>query len=648
MLGVVQHLHLRYGDQHAMTLITFQDGKPVMRDGKVGTGQGCCCGGCGRCLVDGQVNHDYRTQAECERCRQCVEMLQTECNGDCPNGALPGESLVTLEFSSEECGTGGAGSVEIGCGTILSATVTNGGSGYATATFAEPTLTLSVSGGTGGVLTIDGYNKLSAGSDAYYGIGSVTVANGGSGYTDNAQATITLGTGDEKLPSSATPDIRIRTEYRPPNDEWTLQQYENGEPIPTVGTGLVISLTLVPTYAGATDYEASAVTVVAGGSGHSVGESFTAAAVEGGTVTEAALEITSVGSGGEVTGIALLASGQFLGIDTGVIDRVEFGLGGWRGAYRKATVSVCEVAVSIVQESPSNGTGATITATVETAAGANFGKVTGLTVTNGGSGYVALCEKKTTVASCDECPPRESPESATCEETGGCPCGAWVVDDNQEPCECCQWTLSPYGVGFTPSESNSQELNDCICNTFNQAFEDMGAAFEEAGWTVTLGPPPDGQQCGGSITAVCEECERAFPDPISADYGGFSRVPCNPDHWVDMPSFSLGTACGTLAFFGYPSLACVKGGQIVPGELYGLNRYYAADGKFYIPKCGQRITECKCCQRIVQNTGLILEEFDSACCGDCPQGYGPQWTDQYGNLWPTEWVCASGRCNPLP
>jgi len=26
-----------------MTLITFQDGKPIMRDGKVGTEQGCCC-----------------------------------------------------------------------------------------------------------------------------------------------------------------------------------------------------------------------------------------------------------------------------------------------------------------------------------------------------------------------------------------------------------------------------------------------------------------------------------------------------------------------------------------------------------------------------------------------------------------------------
>lgn len=33
-----------------MTYITFQDGRVVMRDGKVGTGQGCCCGGgCENC-----------------------------------------------------------------------------------------------------------------------------------------------------------------------------------------------------------------------------------------------------------------------------------------------------------------------------------------------------------------------------------------------------------------------------------------------------------------------------------------------------------------------------------------------------------------------------------------------------------------------
>lgn len=610
-----------------------------------------CCGGCGRCVVNGQVNPDYRTQAECERCRQCVEMLQTECNGDCPDGSLPSESLVTLEFSSEECGSGGGGSVVIGCGTILSATITNGGSGYATVELSEPTLTLTAPGGTGGAVAITSYSKYTDSVySGYWGISGLSVTSGGSGYTDNAAVTLSLGTDDKQKPGTPAPTIRIRTVADPPADDWTLTSYSQN------GSGLVVSLTLarLPYLEGYGPlFEATAATVVDGGAGYEVGDELDAIGSTTDPGNPAVLSVTSVDGNGAVTGLSVLFGGYHEGTDTGVIESAEFtstavGLPSSQGAYRKETVEVCDVVVSIVQESPSNGTGATFTATVEgNPVSPNFGKVTGLTVTNGGSGYVALCEKKTTVASCDECPPRESPESATCEETGGCPCGTWVVDDNQEPCECCQWTLSPYGVGFTPSESNSQELNDCICNAFNQAFEDMGAAFEEAGWTVTLGPPPDGQQCGGSITAVCEECERAFPDPISADYGGFYRVPCNPDHWVDMPSFSLGTACGNLAFIGYPSLACVKGGQIVPGEVYGLDRYYA-DGKFYIPKCGQRITECKCCQRIVQNTGLILDEFDAACCGDCPQGYGPQWTDQYGNLWPTEWVCVSGRCNPLP
>jgi hypothetical protein len=37
-----------------MTLITFQDGKPVLRDGKVGTEQACCC--CDNCLTFSGIN----------------------------------------------------------------------------------------------------------------------------------------------------------------------------------------------------------------------------------------------------------------------------------------------------------------------------------------------------------------------------------------------------------------------------------------------------------------------------------------------------------------------------------------------------------------------------------------------------------------
>lgn len=42
-----------------MTAITVQDGKIVMRDGKVGTEQACCCGGCvctGECVEGLQLS----------------------------------------------------------------------------------------------------------------------------------------------------------------------------------------------------------------------------------------------------------------------------------------------------------------------------------------------------------------------------------------------------------------------------------------------------------------------------------------------------------------------------------------------------------------------------------------------------------------
>ena len=47
-----------------MTKITFQDGKPVMRDGKVGTGQGCCCVR-GACCVDGVCDPTKATAEQC-------------------------------------------------------------------------------------------------------------------------------------------------------------------------------------------------------------------------------------------------------------------------------------------------------------------------------------------------------------------------------------------------------------------------------------------------------------------------------------------------------------------------------------------------------------------------------------------------------
>ena len=70
-----------------MTLITFEDGKAVFRDGKVGTEQACCCQGC--CCVDGEPVPGITSREECEECTGtfiCRETQQPDENGECPEG----------------------------------------------------------------------------------------------------------------------------------------------------------------------------------------------------------------------------------------------------------------------------------------------------------------------------------------------------------------------------------------------------------------------------------------------------------------------------------------------------------------------------------------------------------------------------------
>ena len=72
-----------------MTLITFQDGKPLFRDGKVGTEQACCCGcACQMPLPSGMVPH--------------VSAVVTfpDIPGDCPSGDYPVELDLTLQFGA--------------------------------------------------------------------------------------------------------------------------------------------------------------------------------------------------------------------------------------------------------------------------------------------------------------------------------------------------------------------------------------------------------------------------------------------------------------------------------------------------------------------------------------------------------------------
>lgn len=84
-----------------MTLITFSDGKPVLRDGKVGTEQECCCG-CNDCLAtidtfvvvcadqevcDAEQAH-FQSLADALEANGWTVSLSTEC-GDAMCGESP-------------------------------------------------------------------------------------------------------------------------------------------------------------------------------------------------------------------------------------------------------------------------------------------------------------------------------------------------------------------------------------------------------------------------------------------------------------------------------------------------------------------------------------------------------------------------------
>jgi hypothetical protein len=323
-----------------MTLITFSDGKPVLRDSKVGTEEACCCG-CPRCIRNGEIDCTYKTEAACEECVRtysCYEKVQTQCDGECPAGTTPAGDPPTLEIRGQTNGcyswSMATASLTVGCGAILSATVTSGGYGFAQIGRVSPTVTAAAGGdGSGAELSV------------------------------------------------------------------TLEQYQDG--------------------CGFDCWRVASVAVTAAGTGYGTGDPVVFAAASGDTESIAASGYIEADNDGAATAVVVTAQGKYYREDSSVPAYIEnvsvkvIGGGGGSGA---------DIAVTI-DDDPESPT---------------FGEVTGLTVDDGGSGYVSLCERTRSVDDCDECPPLSSPESAEClvvTEDG--PCGEWTLGLSCEPCHEC-------------------------------------------------------------------------------------------------------------------------------------------------------------------------------------------------------------------
>jgi hypothetical protein len=203
----------------------------------------------------------------------------------------------------------------------------------------SPTLSLQALGSTGTLasLAVAGYQRNTFGGSFYgfFRITGVSVLDGGSGYTDHSQVNILLGTNDVMADYSSI-DMRVRTIHDPPTGPWALEA-TNG----STGENLSVSLTLQRlseypfNYPSDTLWRATSASVLTGGSGYQVGDTFYAS--NGSTLTGGAapddwyktwLTVTSVGEQGQVTGLSIggpgiaYNGGRHWGTNTGVISHV--------------------------------------------------------------------------------------------------------------------------------------------------------------------------------------------------------------------------------------------------------------------------------------------------------------------------------------
>jgi len=275
-----------------------------------------------------------------------------------------------------------------------------------------PDLTLGVSSqaGTGAELTPQTKEySWSTPQDRAWRIQSVTVDDGGDGYTHLDTVTVTRGTGTVFADGFWS-------------DAWLSLVTANTEPTvsasveSTGGTGASLSVTLAeteiyppPAYSAVSVWAVESIAVDSAGTGYAQFDSISFSVVDGDTRSTAASAYVSevdanggilavfVYSGGEyfkggpITAVSVVDGGGYVKRN-GEIEAVAVTNG---GKYYREDASlppyVATVTVSINQgnNTPSAGTGAVITATVEDdPQSPDFGKITGLTVDDGGDGYL--------------------------------------------------------------------------------------------------------------------------------------------------------------------------------------------------------------------------------------------------------------------
>lgn len=382
----------------------------------------------------------------------------------------PGPSLLALQFTSPCFGEGAAGTVEghgedVGASPLVSVAVTDGGSGYAKYGNAAPTLTLTNAATTAATCTVTLTAKQDACKIDYWQVASLSVTNGGNGYTSGDPVTVSLADGDvadtnvnatitttrakptlsATAPhgSGATFSVSLTSNADSP-ETWRVSSvtfsgasyaYVYGDTLSFSGDNVTVAspatvtvktvrtqptlsattssggsatLSVVMESAGSTPptWRVASVTVSNGGTGYP--DSGTVSFTFGeNTFEDSAASAEYSATDGVITTVSVTDGGSYYH-DAGQIDSLSIDSGGAYyldgvlsgitvidgGKYYHPDASLTPYVrpptVTVVQQSPSAGAGAAITAMVESDTGSeNFGKVTSLTLDNAGHDYLA-------------------------------------------------------------------------------------------------------------------------------------------------------------------------------------------------------------------------------------------------------------------
>lgn len=304
----------------------------------------------------------------------------------------------------------------------------------------EPTVSANATGGNGAVLSVN-LGSFFPQPDTFWVVSSVTVNNGGTGYSDGDPVNFVVTDGIQV--GQATGFV-VTAKSIEPRENPNLTPYIWGFEGTPAGNGAILTATMTETVDGENKpaWTVSSINIIDGGSGYQVGEyiwyneypgfgdnpPYYILAFDG-------YVITGVDGNGAITGIGLdpmiggtgLYYKQQEGTSTGVIESIT--MTNW-GNYYKPTSSIwgvivtnagkyyyytgtptgvtivnagqyyrednsipgipSPVTITINQLPPSNGNGAQLSAIIDTNANsADFGKITGVNIINGGDGYLA-------------------------------------------------------------------------------------------------------------------------------------------------------------------------------------------------------------------------------------------------------------------